>query len=283
MGRRSVQGKRVLITGAGGGFGSAITEALRARGAHVVGLDQVIADGVIQCDITDDSAVAAAVSDAVSSLGGLDVLINNAGIGLPTTTGSGVDEAVRSTIEVNLLGAWRVTAATLPELVRSGGRVVFVASGLAFVPFPFAAAYAVSKRGLSAYADALRIEYGERIRVSTVYPGYVRTPIHRAPESAGVTLEGKVPAERVSDVVRTVLRTLTTTHPPHDTGTTWWGAMLIRGSRCLPTLAEHAVRLRHTRDLDAGRYDDVPIAQAMLQARQSGELRATAEKSVIGR
>lgn len=261
--------RRVLITGAAGGFGSALTQALRARGAQVVGLDRAEADDVLRCDITDDDAVPEAVSEAVRRLGGLDVLINNAGIGLPSEAGAPVDDAIRSTIDVNLLGAWRVTAAALPELVRSQGRAVFIASGLAFVAFPFSAAYAVSKRGLSAYADALRVEYGGRIRVSTVYPGYVRTPIHRAPAAAGLTLEGKVPAESVDDVVRTVLRTLTAEHPPHDTGTTWWGGLMIRAARCLPVLAGRAVQLRHRRALDAGEYDDVPIAQQMLRARRA--------------
>lgn len=264
----TLRGRRVLITGASGGFGSAITRALRASGAQVYGLDRVESDGVARCDITDDAAVSDAVAKAVQKLGGLDAVINNAGIGLPSETGSTVDEAVRSTIDVNLLGAWRVTAAALGELVRSRGRAVFIASGIAFVPFPFAAAYAVSKRGLSAYADALRVEYGGRIRVSTVYPGYVRTPIHRAPAAAGLTLEGKVPAERVDDVVRTVLRTLTADHPPHDTGTTRWGGIMIRAARCLPVLADRAVQRNHQRALDAGKYDDVPIAQRMLRARR---------------
>jgi NAD(P)-dependent dehydrogenase (short-subunit alcohol dehydrogenase family) len=264
----TLRGRRVLITGASGGFGSAITRALRARGAQVVGLDRVESDGVVCCDITDDSAVSEAVTGAVQELGGLDAVINNAGIGLPSETGSPVDDAIRSVIDVNLLGAWRVTAAALPELVRSRGRAVFVASGLAFVPFPFAAAYAVSKRGLSAYADALRVEYQGCIRVSTVYPGYVRTPIHRAPAAAGLTLEGKVPAESVNDVVRTVLRTLTADRPPRDTGTTWWGEVMIRAARCMPALADRVVQRSHQRSLDTGQYDDVPMAQRMLRARR---------------
>lgn len=263
-----LHGRRVLITGAAGGFGSAITQALRARGARVAGLDLVESDGVRQCDITDDAAVSTAVPEAIDTLGGLDVLINNAGIGLPSEAGSPVGAAVRDTIEVNLLGAWRVTAAALPELVRSRGRAVFLASGLAFVSFPFSAAYSVSKRGLSAYADALRVEYGDHLHVSTVYPGYVRTPIHRAPAAAGLTLEGKVPAEDVADVVRTVLRTLTADHPPQDTGTTWWGGLMIRAARSLPVAAQRLVRREHRRALDAGDYDDVPLAQGMLRARR---------------
>lgn len=263
----SLRGRRVLVTGASGGFGSAITRALRARGASVVGLDRVGDDDVIECDIADADAVRTAVDRAVDRLGGLDALVNNAGIGLPSEAGETVDDGVRSTVEVNLLGTWKVTAAALPSLLDSGGRAVFVSSGLAFLTLPFGAAYSVTKRALSAYADSLRIEYGPRIGVSTVYPGYVRTPIHRAPEAAGVTLEGKVPAERVDDVVHTVLRTLTARRAPRDVGTTRSGGLVIRFARCLPFVADKLVRWRHERDLKAGKYDGVDLAKRMLRAR----------------
>jgi NAD(P)-dependent dehydrogenase (short-subunit alcohol dehydrogenase family) len=268
----SLDGKRVLITGAAGGFGSAFTLALQARGARVIGLDRVAADGVLSCDITDDAAVSSAVPEAIDRLGGLDALINNAGIGLPNDAAAGVDDTVRRTIDTNLLGPWRVTAAALPELVRSRGRTVFLSSGLAFVPVPFSSAYNVSKRAVSAYADALRVEYGGSIHVTTIYPGYVRTRIHRGPEAAGVTLEGKVPAESVTDVVRTVLRVLAADKPPENTGTTWWGGLLTYAARCLPKPAGRVVRLRQGRDLDAGRYDSIPLAQRMLRARRLGEI-----------
>lgn len=264
----ALRGRRVLITGAAGGFGAAITQALRAEGASVVGLDRVASDDVIECDISDSGAVDAAVEQAVERLGGLDALINNAGVGLPSETGDRVEDGVRQTIEVNLLGTWRVTAAALPALVASGGRAVFISSGLAFLTFPFGAAYTVTKRAISAYADSLRIEYGNRIKVSTVYPGYVRTPIHAGPESAGITLEGKVPAERVEDVVNTVRRTLTAQRPPRDVGTTRAGGFGIRFARCLPTVVDKLVRWRHERDLAAGKYDTVEIAQRMLRARR---------------
>ena len=81
-------------------------------------------------------------------------------------------------------------------LRESRGRVVNVASGLAHVAVPFATAYCMSKRGLVAYSDALRLEHGDAITVTTVYPGYIRTPIHDASKAAGVALEGAVPAER---------------------------------------------------------------------------------------
>src|SRR5262249_19897880 len=81
--------------------------------------------------------------------------------------------------DVNFFDAWNATAAAMPELVAAGGHVVNVLSGLAVVDFPFAAAYSASKRALEAYSNALRIEYAGRVTVTALYPGYVRTAIHR--------------------------------------------------------------------------------------------------------
>ncbi len=95
-----------------------------------------------------------------------------------------------------------------------------MASELAYVPLPFASAYSVAKRGMTAYADALRVEYGSHLHVSTVYPGYVRTPIHAAAAEFGLALEGQVRREEVDDVVATVLRVLAARRPPRDTACT---------------------------------------------------------------
>ncbi|GGM42394.1 hypothetical protein GCM10012275_11700 [Longimycelium tulufanense] len=269
MGERSLVGCRILITGAAGAFGAAASAALRQRGAHVAGLDVAPVGDVIPCDITDEESVREGVAAAVERLGGLDAVVSNAGIGLPADSGGPVDDAVRRTVEVNLLGGWRITAAALPELLRSRDpRAVFVSSGLAFVTVPFASAYVVTKRGLSAYADCLRIEYGKRLKVTTVYPGYVRTPIHDASRRAGLSLEGKVPAEREKHVVNTLVRTLAAHRPPRDTGTTWWGGACIRLARMFPKSADRIVLLRHRYDVSRGHYDSVPLAQQMLRAAQ---------------
>ncbi len=88
------------------------------------------------------------------------------------------DEEALAVLDVNLIGPWRVTSAALPALRESRGRVVNVASGLAHITVPFATAYTMSKRGVVAYSDALRLEHGDAITVTTVYPGYIRTRIH---------------------------------------------------------------------------------------------------------
>ena len=224
---------RVVITGAAGGIGSATAAELRARGAQVVGLDRVPGDGIIACDVRDQAAVDAAVSEAIERLGGLDVLVNNAGLGTPQSAGQAPDERALAVLDVNLLGPWRVTSAALPALRAARGRVINVASGLAYLALPYGTAYCMSKRGLTAYSDSLRLEHGDAITVTTVYPGYIRTAIHAESRAAGLGLEGRVPAERVEDAARTIARTALGA-PVRDVATTRNGAVGYAVMRHLP-------------------------------------------------
>jgi NAD(P)-dependent dehydrogenase (short-subunit alcohol dehydrogenase family) len=243
---------RVIITGAASGIGAATAAALQSRGARVIGLD-ICADGerVLECDVGDQASVDGAVAEAIARLGGLDVLINNAGIGDAHSAGDRPDESADRVISVNMLGPWRVTAAALPALRASRGRVVNVASGLVHLRVPFATAYSISKRGLVAYSDALRLEHGDSITVTTVYPGYVRTGIHRAPKEKGVSLEGMVPAERLEDAARTLCRAALGRRV-RERATTRRAAVAYALLRLLPAaLVDRAVLARFRR-LDSG-------------------------------
>jgi NAD(P)-dependent dehydrogenase (short-subunit alcohol dehydrogenase family) len=253
---------RVIVTGAAGGIGSATTAELRRRGADVVGLDVVVADGVVACDVRDQASVDAAVAEAIERLGGgLDVLINNAGLGTPQSAGDAPDERALAVIDVNLLGPWRVTAAALPALRAARGRVVNVASGLAHLALPYAPAYCMSKRGLTAYSDSLRLEHGDAITVTTVYPGYIRTPIHRESEAAGLGLEGRVPAERVEDAAGTLARAALG-RPARDLATTRSGAIAYAVLRHVPRRALDAVMRRRLQRLaGAGHFDGSPLSR----------------------
>ena len=134
--------RRALVTGASGAFGTALRAELTGRGWSVAGLDLRAEDeGVIECDVTDDASVPRAVNEAVERLGGrLDLLVNNAGIGGPASAGEVPTERVRQMLDVNLLGAWRVTAAAIDHLVQSRGRVVMIASRMSFIGLPLGAA-----------------------------------------------------------------------------------------------------------------------------------------------
>ena len=253
---------RVLITGAAGGIGSAAASELRVRGAQVVGLDLAAAEGIVACDVRDQASVDCGVAEAIDRLGGLDVLVNNAGIGTPQSAGDAPDERALAVIDVNLLGPWRVTSAALPALRAARGRVINVASGLAYLALPYGTAYCMSKRGLTAYSDALRLEHGDAITVTTIYPGYVRTRIHDESNAAGLGLEGKVPVERVEDAARTIARAALGP-PVRDLATRRAGGVGYAFMRLLPRRwLDAIVRRRLARLAANGDFDGSPVAAA---------------------
>jgi NAD(P)-dependent dehydrogenase (short-subunit alcohol dehydrogenase family) len=276
----------VLITGAAGGFGAPTVQRLREQGAKVVGLDRVAGDGIVACDITDEAAVDQAVATAVEQLGGLDAVVHYAGIGTPNDAGGPLEPDAMKVIDTNLLGAWRVTAAALPALMagradRGGakGRVVFVSSELAYLTLPFVSAYSVAKRGMAAYADALRLEYGTELYVSTVYPGYVRTPIHDAGREVGLALEGQVRREEVEDIVGTVVRALAATRPPRDTAGTRAGQLELWAGRHIPTIVGSGVVRRLRKQAATGHFDSSPVAAGLVRRLTGRDVPAVVQET----
>lgn len=256
--------KRVIITGAASGIGEATAAALRERGAQVVGLDLKADDGVIACDVTDQASVDAAVAAAVTKLGGLDALVNCAGIGLPQSAAERPGPDALRVLDVNLLGTWRASAAALPALRESRGRVVNLASGLAHLAVPFATAYGASKRGVVGYSEQLRSEIGEEVTVTTVYPGYIRTPIHDASQSAGASLEGMVPPEPLGAAVGTIVRAIYG-RPARDLATTRQGTVSYKLIGLLPKgLVEGAVRRRMRAGARRGLFKSTPMTSDFL-------------------
>jgi NAD(P)-dependent dehydrogenase (short-subunit alcohol dehydrogenase family) len=255
--------ERVIITGAASGIGAAAAQELRSRGARVVGLD-LNADPdreILECDVRDQRSVDAAVGAAIEQLGGLDVLINNAGIGPTQSAGEAPDESALATVDVNMLGPWRVTSAALGALRESRGRVVNVASGLAYMSVPFATAYCMTKRGVVAYSDALRIEHGDAISVTTVYPGYIRTPIHDTSLEDGFALEGVVPAEPLESAARTLVRAALGRRPARDLATTRRGAVQYAVLSRLPRGAiDRAMRNRLRQMARKGNFERSKVA-----------------------
>lgn len=274
---RDAAGLRVLVTGASGTFGRAIAATLAERGARVVGLDLAPRDDVVEviaCDITDDASVAAGVAGAIDRLGGLDVLINNAGIGGPAPAELPPDAQVRRQLEINLLGTWRVTAAARDALVGSRGRVVMVASRASVFQLPIAAAYGVSKRAMVAYADALRLELAPHVTVSTVYPSMVRSPIHDATTQAGLSLEGVSHFEPLEGVVAAVLAAALAQTAPRDVATSRRGTVEFLLARHLPALVDALVLRTVAKRLDSGAFDGAPLAAGMVGRRERTPSRA---------
>jgi len=257
--------KRVLITGAASGIGAATMERLREQGARVEGLDVNAAEGVVECDVRDQAAVERAVSEAIERLGGLDVLINNAGVGYAQSAGEAPDEEALALLDVNLIGPWRVTSAALPALREARGRVVNVASGLAHLALPLVPAYCMSKRGLTAYSDALRLEHGDAITVTTVYPGYIKTPIHSSSEEDGFALEGVVPEEKL-DRVAALMAQAALGKPKRDLATTRRGAVNYTLLRATPRrLMDRLILTVLRREARRGRFKDSVLAGDLVQ------------------
>jgi NAD(P)-dependent dehydrogenase (short-subunit alcohol dehydrogenase family) len=225
---------------------------------------------VIRCDVTDDDGVRSAAADALSRLGGLDVLVNNAGVGGPAPAELPPGSEVRRQLEINLLGTWRVTAACVDSLVAARGRVVMVTSRMAVLQLPLAAAYGASKRAVAAYADALRLELGTHVSVTCVYPSAVRSPIHDSTKEAGLSLEGMSVYEPLEGVVDAVELAALARRPRRDVTTTRKGAVEFFLARHLPSVTDRIVARTFTSRVRAGAFDGAALAAGVVERHGSG-------------
>ena len=179
----ALDGVRILVTGAASGIGAAIVRRAVADGASVAGLDRDAVpetDGVVSvtADLSDDAAVRSAVAEAVERLGGLDVLVNNAGIGSQGTVETNDDEEWHRVYDVNVLGIVRATRAALPALRASEhAAVVNTCSVAASTRLPQRAVYSATKGAVQALTLAMAADHlREGIRVNCVNPGTADTP-----------------------------------------------------------------------------------------------------------
>ncbi len=182
----------VWITGASSGIGAAMARALAKQGARLIlsgrneaALAEVAADCgtalILPFEVTDQAAVAAAADAAWAWSGGVDMLVNNAGISqrsLAVDTDYTVYERI---IGVDLLAPIGLTQAILPRMAaRGSGRIVMISSVAGKVGVPLRTAYSAAKFGLAGYADALRAEVAHLgLKVHTIYPGSIRTNVSR--------------------------------------------------------------------------------------------------------
>lgn len=177
------RGLVAVVTGGAGGIGAATATLLAERGASVAVLDRVL-DGVpartlpVACDVSESSAVDRAVATVVDELGGLDVLVNNAGVSAVGDVAANDDEEWTRVLDVNVTGIARVTRAALPHLRESSyASVVNTCSAVAFVGVRQRALYAASKGAVLALTLAMAADHvGEGVRVNAVAPGTTDTP-----------------------------------------------------------------------------------------------------------
>lgn len=176
-------GLRALVTGGASGIGAATARLLQERGARVAILDRAPTgtgwSGLeVTCDISDRASVDAAVARVVAELGGLDVLVNNAGIGAVGDIAANEDAEWAHVLDVNVVGLARVSAAALTHLRGSGAAsIVNVSSVVASLGVPQRALYAASKGAVAAVTLAMAADHvKEGIRVNAVLPGTADTP-----------------------------------------------------------------------------------------------------------
>lgn len=176
-------GKTAIVTGASSGIGRASAEALARAGFTVFGTSRRAGGNdpeggtMLTCDVTDDASVNSLVSTVLSRTGRIDVLVNNAGIGLFGGAEESSIAQVQALFNVNFFGVLRVTNAALPSMRRQGaGRVINISSVLGLIPAPYSAYYSATKHALEGYSESLDHETRAfNIRVSIIEPAYTRS------------------------------------------------------------------------------------------------------------
>jgi NAD(P)-dependent dehydrogenase (short-subunit alcohol dehydrogenase family) len=198
-----------IVTGASGGIGEASARALQAAGYRVFGTYRrppaTMSPGIeyLACDVTSDESVQTAVGQVLAKAGRIDLLVNNAGVGLVAGAEESSVEQAKSLFDVNLFGVFRLTNAVLPTMRRQGsGRVVNISSVMGLIPAPFMALYAASKHALEGYSESLDHEIrATGVRVVLVEPAYTRTSfegnVYQADQQLDVYQSARTNAEGV--------------------------------------------------------------------------------------
>ena len=195
-------GKVLFITGAARGIGEETARRAAARGAHVaaVGMEPERLEKLLaelgpghcwaECDVTDQSSLESAVATTVAALGGIDVVLANAGIANHGTVAESPADVIARVMEVNLIGVSRTVSATVAEVEKRQGYILLVSSLAAFTALPGMAAYCGAKAGVENYGNALRFELAYRgIGVGTAHMGWIDTDLVRDVKADSSTFE----------------------------------------------------------------------------------------------
>jgi 2-keto-3-deoxy-L-fuconate dehydrogenase len=183
-----------VVTGGASGIGAATAALMKQCGASVAVLDLTSGDQSllsVPCDVSDSGSVDTAVTFAAERLGGIDIVVNNAGVGAQGTVGDNDDDEWHRVLDVNLLGMVRVSRAALPYLRQSNAAVIVnVGSIAAWAGLPQRALYSATKGAVHSLTLAMAVDHlADGIRVNAVAPGTADTPwvgrlLDRAPDPA---------------------------------------------------------------------------------------------------
>jgi NAD(P)-dependent dehydrogenase (short-subunit alcohol dehydrogenase family) len=174
----------VLVTGASSGIGRATAEALARAEYMVYGTSRRGGQGdqlpfeVLSLDVTDDTSVTTAVAAVMQREGRIDLLVNNAGVGVaPAGAEESSIEQAQALFDTNFFGLVRMTRAVLPQMRKQGsGRIINIGSVLGLLPYPYGALYSATKHAVEGYSESLDHELRTRgIRVCVVEPAFTRT------------------------------------------------------------------------------------------------------------
>ena len=181
-------GKVAIVTGASSGIGKATAQSLAHAGFTVFGTSRrTIENGseevtMLVCDVTDDASVDRLVSEVLSRTGRIDLLVNNAGLGLFGGAEESSIAQTKSLFEVNFFGVVRMTNAVLPSMRKRGaGHIVNISSVLGFLPSPYSAFYSATKHALEGYSESLDHEtraFG--VRVTLIEPAVTKSSFDQA-------------------------------------------------------------------------------------------------------
>ena len=277
MARRNFDGRTVLVTGAGGGLGRAIALRFARAGSRVVALDrdagavaavqaQIERAGgaclALACDVTDATACAQAIADAVHRFGRLDVLVNNAGISQRSGFAATDLAVIRRVMDVNFYGSVHCTKAALPHLIAVRGLIVAVSSVAGYTPLIARTGYAASKHALHGFFESLRTELEPQgVGVMMVCPSFVATQIDRNAlggdgqpvRHAQVTIGGRLsPGEVAERVFAGAARRRRLLLVGRTARVAWWL------SRCAPALYERLMARRLRGELESDQSHSRP-------------------------
>lgn len=261
--RRELAGRVVVVTGGASGIGLATARAFAAQGASVALLDRDVeaadaqasrlaAEGhralAVACDVRDEAACQAAMERVVGALGGLDVLVNNAGVAHRSLFAETSPDVLRRVMDVNFFGAVSCTRAALPTLLARRGTVVAISSVAGFAPLVGRTGYAASKHALHGFFDSLRSEVGHRgVRVMMVCPSFTDTAIDRnavagdgRPAPIGKAVVGALatPEQIAEAIVEGVRRGSERVLPTPVSRSAWWLSRVAPGAYARVMLAK---------------------------------------------